>query len=306
MPYQKSKPVPPPTLDRPTSFGADERIEVAGLKADIWADAYTLLLGAKWRYIILGYVLVAVLTNIVFGFVFLFFGGVANAHPGSFKDAFVFSVQTLSTLGYGPMYPASDASNAVVGIEWVVGLLEATLVTGLVFAKFSRPVARIMFSKYAVVSSVDGIPTLQFRTGNARGNHIVDAEATLVLIRWEQTAEGRSLYRMHDLKLVRSRSPAFKNTWMVLHHVTEHSPLFGLDAASAAALDIELATTVTGIDGTTSQTVHASHSYVADDLRFGERFVDMVSDLPGGRLHINYAKFDETEKARELQMRDQP
>ena len=291
-----STPIPPPNTQRPTIFGADaSRFEAARLRPDFWADAYTLLLEVKWSALILGFVALVLATNVIFGGAFALLGGVINARPGSFRDAFFFSVQTLSTLGYGQMYPMSTAAQWLVLIESMIGLLQMTLVTGLVFAKFSRPIARVMFSKPAVISVVDGVPTLQLRAANARGNHVVDAEATLSLIRWERTVEGNALYRMHDLKLARGRSPAFKNTWLIMHRITEGSPLHGLTADRAVELDLELAVTLIGIDGTTSQTIHASHSYVAQDLRFGERFIDMLHDLPGGRLRLDYANFDRTE-----------
>ena len=291
-------PIPPPNLNRPRFFGDDDgdKIEIAGLKSQFTSDVYSLLLRARWRTIILGYVLAIAVTNVLFAVLFWLIGGVANAAPGSFRDAFFFSVQTLSTLGYGQMYPVSTGAEMGIWIESMISLLETTLVTGLVFAKFSRPIARVMFSEVAVISKVDGIDTLQFRAANARGNHIVDAQASLVLIRWEQTAEGKAVYRMHDLDLVRGRSQAFKNTWLVMHRITERSPLQGVTAESATALDLELAVTLMGTDGTTSQTIHASHSYTADELRFGERFLDMLQDLPEGRLRVDYANFNRTEK----------
>jgi inward rectifier potassium channel len=293
------RPIPPPNLNRPRFFGdeANNRVEIAGLRSNFSADAYTLMLQASWWTIILGFVAAILITNLIFAEIFQRIGGVTNAIPGSFRDAFFFSVQTLSTLGYGQMYPSSDGAQIGILVESMVGLLETTLVTGLVFAKFSRPIARVMFSDLAVISTVDGIPTLQFRAANARGNHIVDAQASLVLIRWEQTAEGKALYRMYDLDLVRGRSQAFKNTWLVMHRITERSPLYGVTRERALELDLELAVTLMGTDGTTSQTIHASHSYTADELRFAERFRDMLEDLPEGRLRVNYANFNLTEKA---------
>ena len=153
----------------------------------------------------------------------------------------------------------------------------------------------MLFSQSAVISNLDGVPTLQFRTANARGNHVVAAEATVALIRWEETAEGRALYRMHDLPLIRAKSPAFKNTWLLMHRITPDSPLHGMTPESTVELDIEIAVTLMGIDGTTAQTIHANHSYVAEDLRYGQRFVDMLSDMPGGGFQIDYTKFDLTE-----------
>ena len=131
-------------------------------------------------------------------------GGIAGARPGSFSDAFFFSVQTLATIGYGAMYPASLATNLLVAVESTVGILALPLVTGLVFAKFARPTARVLFSRRALVTVRDGRPVLALRMANARGNQIVEARARAVLARNETTAEGETMRRLHDLPLLRS------------------------------------------------------------------------------------------------------
>lgn len=289
--------VPPPVRDRPTIFGQEDRVKVVGLRRSFRDDAYSLLLEASWTRIIVGFVAVILVTHLGFALLYSVSGGIAGVRPGMFRDYFFFSVQTLGTIGYGQMYPTSDAAEMLVFVESFLGLFLTALTTGLVFSKFSLPLARVMFSQNAVISSVDGVPTLQFRTANARANHVVAAEANVALVRWEETSEGKALYRMHELALVRGKSPAFRNTWLLMHKITPQSPLHGLTPEQAIELDLEIAVTLVGIDGTTSQTIHANHSYVAQDLRFSSRFADMLSDTPGGGFQVDYTKFDVVEPA---------
>lgn len=291
----ETRPTPPPR--RPTIFGdRGGGTEVIGLKSNLFADAYNLLLRVSWLTVILGFIGLFLGTNVLFGALYAVVGGVEHARPGNFRDAFFFSVQTLGTIGYGEMYPTGDGAQFLVTAEVMIGILQMALVTGLVFSKFSRPVARVMFSKNVVVAPIDDQPTLMLRAANARGNNVVDAEAILALIRWEITPEGTSLYRIHDLKLVRHRSPAFRNTWLLMHRIDEDSPLFGATEQGLRDQNVELALTLIGMDGTTSQNIHASYSYLAEDFRFGERFADMLSDLPGGGIRLDFTKFDVTEK----------
>src|SRR5262249_55149008 len=148
-------------------------------------------------------VAVFLLLNAAFAGLYLLTGGLANARPGSFADAFYFSVQTMGTIGYGAMYPVSPAANILMVAEAVIGLLVTAVGPGLVFTKFSQSNARIVFGHHAAIAPMDGVPTLMFRIGNARGNTIVEATIRVVLIRTERTKEGMLFYRMYDLPLSR-------------------------------------------------------------------------------------------------------
>jgi inward rectifier potassium channel len=238
-------------------------------------------------------VLVAI--NGVFAAIYLGIGGVANAAPGSFLDAFSFSMQTIATIGYGAMYPAEPLAKVVSDVEALAGLLVTALSTGLLFAKFSQTRGTVVFSRHAVVTPVDGVPTLMFRVGNERGNLIVEAQARVVLTRTEHTKEGQLFYRMYDLTLVRDRSISFTRTWTVLHRITPDSPLYGLDPAGLAAQEIEVQCSVVGIDDTSLQPVHGTRTWLDGEILFGRRLSDLLTPLPGGVLEVDLRKFDDVE-----------
>jgi inward rectifier potassium channel len=229
---------------------------------------------------------------------FLLCGGVAHAVPGSLRDAFYFSVQTMGTIGYGAMWPSSRAANMLVVAESVCSLIVTALATGLVFAKFSLPTARIMFSRHATVSAVDGRRTLSFRVGNQRSNRIVEAVVRVALTRTERTKEGRVFYRMVDLALMRDRILSLSRSWTVLHVIDEASPLWGETKESLASKEAELNVTILGTDDTWMQTVHSSHVYMDGDLAWGMRHMDVLSEEEGG-LVLDLTKFHDLEPAPE-------
>jgi inward rectifier potassium channel len=192
------------------------------------------------------------------------------------------------------MYPETDAANALVLAESVVSVVVTALATGLVFAKFARPVGRLVFSRHAVVALMDGVPTLQFRVGNERGNSIVEATVKVALVRTVKTKEGGSFYRMTDLKLVRDRSPALARSWNVLHTIDESSPLFGCGPENVAREDAELLVSISGTDDTSYQPVFARHTYEHDAIQYGARFVDVLSETPDGDLILDVRRFHDT------------
>jgi inward rectifier potassium channel len=218
--------------------------------------------------------------NVLFAAVFLATGGIANAAPGSFADAFFFSIQTMGTIGYGSMYPATRVANAVVALESVTGLVAVALATGLVFARFSRTRARVLFSSRAVISPIDGVPSLMMRIGNERRNVIIDASFRATLMRTTRTAEGITVYRTQDLPLVRDRAPGLQRAWLVMHRIAPGSPLHGDTPASLAASEAELTLAVTGVDDTTLQLVHARRTWTASSIVFGARLADIITDTP--------------------------
>jgi inward rectifier potassium channel len=233
--------------------------------------------------------------NLVFASAYALLGGVANARPGSFEDAFFFSVQTMGTIGYGEMYPVSRAANLLVTCEAVFGLVLTALATGLVFAKFSAVRPRVIFARRAVITPLNGVRTLMVRIGNERGNYIAEVEVRLALMRTEQTQEGHTLYRVRDLIPVRSRGPAFSRGMTVMHTVDESSPLQGATPESLRSSDAELIVTLVGIDGTTGQYVHARYSYLDDEILFNHHLADMVRELPDGRIQVDLRRFNEVE-----------
>ncbi len=230
--------------------------------------------------------------NAVFALLYLAGGnGIANADAGSFADAFFFSVQTMASIGYGAMYPDTVYTNIVVCIEALVGLLGMAMATGLMFARFSRPTARVLFSRIAVVALDQGMPTLMFRMANQRRNQILEAQVRLTLVRNEVDDHGRSMRRFYDLHLARSQSPIFALTWLAMHNIDNTSPLHGLTLDDLNAVEAELVVTLTGIDETFSQTIHARHSYIASEIFWHHRFADILHHTPEGYRAVDYSRF---------------
>ncbi len=268
-------------------------IKVVGASRTTLRDVYFLFLRARWTVALIAIVVLYLALNAVFAVAFCLTGGIANARSNSFFDAFCFSVQTMGTVGYGSMYPASAAANAVVIAESVTGLIVTAVATGLVFAKFSRSTGRIAFSRHAVVGPMDGVPTLMLRVGNERGNLILEATIRVSLVRTEKTHEGVTFYRMYDLALARERSPAMTRSWTILHPIGKGSPLFGATPASVARDEIELMVTVVGVDDTSLQPVHARHRYEHQEIVWGARHADILSEEADGTIVVDMRKFHE-------------
>lgn len=260
------------------------------------SDLYHVFLVAKWRRVIAAFILVYVAANCLFaGLYLLVEGSITNAKPGSFADAFFFSVQTMSTIGYGNMSPHGTYANVLVTAEAIIGIMAVAMATGIMFAKFARPTARVMFSRHAVIDRwMDGQPALMFRMANARSNQITEAAIHLTLIRNEKLPDGRTFRRFHDLKLVRDLSPIFALTWTVIHVLDEDSPLSGLTFDELEDIRAELLVTLSGVDQTFSQRVHARHSYVPTDVVWNARFADILGTNERGGRVIDYGRFHET------------
>jgi len=257
-------------------------------------DLYHRLLTVPWAGF---YALVTIAYgafNTIFALLYLLQpGSIANA-AGDFADAFFFSVQTMATIGYGEMRPATLYANILVSIEVLLGLSAFALATGVIFARVSRPTARVLFSAVAVITRHDGRPTLMFRAANQRSNRILEAQVTLTYARDETTAEGQELRRWHDLKVERARSPLFSLSWSVMHVIDETSPLHGATPESLRAQGAELIVTIVGLDETLAQTIHARHLYRRRDILFGRRFADILTRGEDGAQTVDYRRFHDT------------
>jgi inward rectifier potassium channel len=275
--------------------GADYEFHVYGHKSQPLRDFYHVLLQRPW-WVTLGTLAFAFLgTNAIFAVLYAIVGGVKGARD--FGDYFFFSVQTMGTIGYGALYPSSPAANALVVAQSILGLMMTALATGLVFAKFSRSNARVVFSREAVIATNDGKRMLMFRFGNERSNQIIDARLSLMMVRTETTVEGRTLYRTYDLKLQRHRMLSLSRSWTALHVIDETSPFFTATAESVAREEVELQIMVVGIDDITMQQVHADHRYFAREILFNRRHVDILSEDSPTVLRLDLTKFHDTEEA---------
>lgn len=266
-----------------------------GAPASVRRDLYFYFMEGSWTRVFVAFTLLFIAGNIFFAALYVLEpGAVTNADPQSFLDAFFFSVQTMSTIGYGAMSPATSYGHMIVTVEAAVGIIGVAIVTGLVFAKASRPKASAMFSAPVVLTEMDGEKVLIFRVGNARGNEVVDATMDFTVMRDHLSPEGHHLRRLHDLKLTRRRSPMFVLSWVVMHVIDEESPLADVDWTQPERDLLLFVATLVGHDGTYGQTVYARKVYYPEDLRVGHRFVDILSSSEDGRLTIDFSKFDDT------------
>jgi inward rectifier potassium channel len=270
-------------------------VRLHGVRRNPLADTYHYLVNAPWSVVLLTVAGAFGAANALFALAYMATGGVVNARAGSFSNAFFFSVQTLSTIGYGTMWPQSNEANALVALEALTGGLGLALMTGLVFAKFSRPTARVRFSKVAVIGDFRGRRSLMFRMANERDERIVQPQLYAVLLRTEAEAGGGNFIRVYDLHLVRDRHAFLALTWLVIHSIDDDSPLRDCTPDSLSRGQIAIIVSLTGIDEGLSQTVHAHHTYSAEDIRWNARFVDVIQ--PGdGEWLIDYSQFDEVQQ----------
>ncbi len=231
--------------------------------------------------------------NLLFAALYVATDGIANAHKGSYLDAFFFSIQTMGTIGYGTMYPQTRAANVIVAIESVTGLVVTALATGLVFARFSQTRARVMFSQRVAIGNLDGVPHLMVRVGNERRGSIVDTHFRLTLMRTTRSAEGVTIYRSKELELVRPRAHALSRAWMIMHQIVEGSPLHGDTAETLVRDDAELIAEVVGTDDTSLQSVHANFTWHANSFSWSSRLADIISETPDGNVHLDLTRFHE-------------
>jgi inward rectifier potassium channel len=263
-----------------------------GARSGYVDDLYHFLLSASWGRVLLLVASVYLAINLTFALLYLLGDDcLAGARPGSFTDAFFFSVQTFSTIGYGTMAPKSTYASMVVTLEAFIGLVTVAMATGIMFAKFSRPTARVLFSDKMVILPRNGKPTLMLRMANERTNDIIEASFRVTVLKEEISAEGEKMRRIYDLALVRADTPLFTITFQAMHVIDETSPLYGMTQEEMAKGLARFIVTVTGLDATYATTIHARRIYYATDIIHNARFVDVLSNTPDGQLQVDYTKF---------------
>src|ERR1700743_864512 len=276
-------------------FGGREIIISEGLRLSFWGDISHRCMTARWPAFIAGAALVFIAFNAVFAF-FYWIGDrpIANVPGGAYIDYLYFSIETLSTAGYGDMHPQTHYGHFIATVELFTGIFSMSLMTGLIFARFSRPSSRVLFANNAVISNHEGEPTLMVRFANERHNVISNASAKLWMRKNTVTAEAHPTRRFYELPLLRNESPAFALSWTLFHVIDERSPLYGLTTEDMATTDAGLIVVVTGFDVVAAQTVHARKTYEHDDILFGQRFVDVVQPNVDGRVRIDYGRVPAT------------
>ena len=269
---------------------------IKGQDSTRWTDFYHSVLRVPWSVFFLGLLGFFVLTNAVFAVLFLFDPqGLEHARPGSFWDAFLFSIQTMGAINYSVIVPRSSYANAIVSLEAFFGILNIALITGVVFARISRPFARVVFSNVAIIAPYDGVPTLMFRAANQRGNQIMDASVTVSLARQSLSQEGIVMRRIEEVPLVRARSLLFALSWTIMHRIDETSPLYGATLESLEAGQAELFVLLSGRDDSLADTIYARQSYRPQDILWNRRFVDVLGLTADGRRVVDLTRFHDTE-----------
>lgn len=267
-------------------------------------SAYHYFLTMTWPRL-LGHVFgVYLLTNALFAGAFVACGdqaltGFATlSFSGRCARAFFFSVQTLATIGYGGIAPENLAANLLVTLEALVGLIGFALVAGIVFARFSRPMAQVVFSRTAVIAPYNGITAFMFRIVNRKRNELVELHAKVLLSRRRKDGGGTAGREFVALKLERDQVVFFPLTWTIVHPIDESSPLRGLSSRDLQEAEAEFLVLLNGFDETFSQTVHTRSSYRADELVWGARFGSIFNPLsPDGSISVDIRRLHEIEPA---------
>jgi inward rectifier potassium channel len=281
------------TLRRPRVIELAGRSFVSqGLPRRFWDDIYHRALTISWPVFFGVAGAIFLLLNAIFALVYqLGAGSIANQYPHGFGGAFFFSVETLSTVGYGDMHPQTVYAHIAATVEIFTGMVSIALVTGLIFSRFSRPRAKILFAQHPIVRLIDGQPTLMIRAANTRQNVIAEAAAQLHLLRLEISPEGFRLRKLYDLKLIRDRHPIFQLSWSLMHVIDASSPLYGETVESLESKQTAFLLSIEGIDETTAQAILARQQWSHGDLRWNHRYLDLVSEDAAGINTIDYTVF---------------
>ena len=281
--------------------GQFEFVKLNAKKFDL-RDTYHLILTLNWpgfAGLVFG---VYLLINLVFASLYMLNPhAVAEMRPGSFFDAFFFSVETLATVGYGHMYPESFYGHLIAMLEIMVGMFGLAVITGLIFVRFSRPTARIHFSKVAVIAPFDAVPNLMIRVANLRHQAMVEPEFRMILLRNTITAEGDDVRRFRSLNLEFDHLITFPAVITVRHRIDETSPLFGMTPEDFQQQDVRIIASIVGVDTVIVAPVQSFGDYNYEQIEWHRRFVEIYDQNEEGEWTVDYARIDETEDTAPIQ-----
>ncbi len=259
-----------------------------------WRDIYHWLLTLSWPRFAAFILTVYLATNVVFSLVY-YLGRPCISGVDSYSDAFFFSVETLATVGYGHLYPDTFYGHMAATLEIMVGMFGLAVITGLIFVRFSRPAARLVFSRSLVISPFNGQPALMLRVGNLRDQAMAEAEFRLMLVLNEFVKEEGPMRRFYPLHLQFDRLITFPAALTIRHIIDEKSPLFGFKAEDLEKADARIFASIVCIDTVISATLQSQQEYTWQDIRFGHRFIEMFVDLDDQSLMVDYGRLHETE-----------
>jgi inward rectifier potassium channel len=262
--------------------------------------AYTHLVSMTWPKFLTTVFVTYLLVNFIFAQLYYILGpnalltGQADLGLGPFEKAFFFSVQTLTTVGYGSIYPTGTAAHIISSVEAALGLMSFALATGILFARFSRPTARLIFSDQMVVSPFGEVTALQFRIANQRSNVLMELDADLMLMTVEVGPDGKFKRNFQELALERDHLFFLALSWTLVHPINETSPLWGKTEEDLRAMQAEIMILIKGFDDSFSQVVHTRYSYRWDEVRWSARFLPAFDVAPEGHMILDLSKMSHT------------
>jgi inward rectifier potassium channel len=276
-------------------FVNNRKFRTIGGEKAFWSDLFHRALTANFLTFICASFSFFVFNNMCFAALyFLDQSAVSNVVSPRLLNLFFFSIEAFTTVGFGDMHPASTWGHMVFSLEGFVSVIETAALTGLIFERFSRPRARILFAKNPVIGSYDGSPHLMLRLANSRNNILSDASVQLWVLRNEENALGERFRRFHELPLLRQQNPTFILSWTLFHKIDSKSLLFDLNATSFEKQNYQLIVTIKGVDATSSQEMRARQIYGHEQVLWGHQYQDILSLSENGETTLDYRKFHET------------
>ena len=275
-------------------------IKRIGLPLIRTSDTYNWLISMTWKKFLFILLIAYLLVNIVFASLYVLIGiehlkGAGGITPRDhFFDAFFFSAQTISTVGYGHISPDGFLTSCLAAFESMLGLLAFALATGLLYGRFSRPTAKVVYSENMVIAPYKEIKGLMFRLANLRNNQLIEIEAQVVLSYNEMIGDQKKR-RFYPLELERSKIGLLTMSWTVVHPIDENSPLYHKTAADLAEAEVEILVLLKAFDDTFSQTVHTRTSYKDENIIHQARFVTIFSRDSNGQLMLDLSKIGSME-----------
>ncbi len=286
----------PAHLKQYRTVNKDGSLNINNCKGLAISDLYHDLLRATWPTFLVLFTFVFFALNCLFGLIYSlipaeqFEGFRSSEGFMHYLECFFFSVQTFGTIGYGRISPIGVPANFVVTFESYISLFVAAVLTGLIFARFARPHAKVIFSHSAVIRKFDGVPCLMFRMANERQNHITDARVAVSFAFDDPVTRFRSF---SELKLERDLSPLFALSWTIAHDIDETSPLHKLPFSEWEKHNAELIVTFSGLDTVLSQTVHAKTSYIWEEILCDHDFNDVIQRGEDGKVTLLLERFND-------------
>lgn len=303
----KSKP-----LDQELGFGRvattegrlmnpDGSFNVVRQHMSLWDNTYYHLITMSWArftaFILSGFVLLNCMFSLLYCTIGIEYlnGTVPGSFFKNFTQAYFFSSQTLTTVGYGHVSPSGLLTNVVASFESFLGLLTFALISGLLYGRFSRPQAKVVFSEKMIVAPYQSGQGLMFRMGNARRSELIETEVQVLLAFNQRGEEGTLERKFYPLELEINKISFFSLSWTLVHPLNDKSPIFNFTPQDLMDANAEMMVLVKGTDETNQQQVHARHSYTAAEIVWNARFRPVIGRNEKGVPHLMTRRIGEYE-----------